>query len=71
MPASPVTLALMIAYILQVCRAAAAFRAAKTELRRREALSCSDHGEGAARQIREARQQVEEARHVLRELCRT
>jgi hypothetical protein len=61
----------MIAYILEVCRAAEAFRAAKRELLRQEALSCSDHSEAAARQAREARQQVEAARRLLRELCRS
>ena len=61
----------MIRYILEVCRAAEAFRTAKQELLRREALSCKDNNETAARLIREAQQQVEQARLLLRELRRT
>jgi hypothetical protein len=61
----------MIAYILEVCRAAEAFRAAKKELLRREALSCSDNSETATRRIQDAKRQVEEARLVLREFCHT
>jgi hypothetical protein len=61
----------MIAYILQVCRAAEAFKAAKMELLRRAALSGGNHGEAALRQLRDARRQVDEARRVLQKLCRT
>jgi hypothetical protein len=61
----------MIVYILEVCRAAETFRTAKKELLRREALSYKDSRKSAARGIKKAKHQVEEARQVLRDFCRT
>ena len=60
----------MIRYILQVCRAAEVFRLAKQEFRSCEALAAKARSVKAARQVREARRRVEEARLSLHELCR-